>query len=139
MLKNNERTFDFEVKGNVTHEVYKGQFTVKCLLQNDEMIEIYKLVDRYNGGSYTLHSGASNFNRALAELEVRLVAADAKGNSLLPKWFSDSNYGRKLLNPNVVIELYEKALAEIVEYRKELGLLVEKAEEEAVPEAKKPA
>lgn len=107
-LANNEYTFYCKVVGETTGEPFEGDFTVKCILNNEEQIDIAMRTDRYNGGSKTLAPQFALFNRTLAEIEVRIIK---KGNkTLAPTWWNESDGGRLLYDTNIVYHVFTEAL-----------------------------
>ena len=105
-----ECTFSFSTKGLRTKKKYEGDFTVKTVLTNGEQMESAIRADQYNAGSSTLAPAFAGFNRAVAELEVRIVTRD--GKQLAPGWWQDSDSGRTLLDANIITELYKRAREE---------------------------
>lgn len=128
LLPTHEKSVHIDVVGNQTNERFRGDFTVKTLLTNSELLEAALAIDRMGGGSTTLPVGYSLFIRALAELDVRVVDA--------PKWWKDSQGGRNLLDQNVVTEIYSAALKAATDYKAELDKAAEKVEK-ATKEAEK--
>lgn len=129
MLPSNEYTFTLKVKGDKTKSSYEGPFTVKCLLSNGELIDVGLRIDAYNRGSTTVPQGIALLNRALAELEVRIIKA--------PSWWKDSNSGRDLLDTNVIYEVFEKSLDAEKVYDERIAEQVKKDEAVAEESSKK--
>jgi|GEM_PF-2993310 len=100
-LSNNEHKFYFKDKGERTGQSFEGDFVAKCILNQIEQIEVALRVDRYNGGSKTISPGHALMNRAIAELEIRLVKA--------PTWWTDSDGGRTLYDSNILYSVFEEA------------------------------
>jgi len=108
-LSNNEHRFRVKIKGEKTGEWFEGDFTSKCILNNEEQVQIAILVDRYNAGSRTISQNHALINRAVAELEMRIVR-DKKGKLLAPTWWVESDHGRLLYDTNVLYEVFTKAV-----------------------------
>jgi len=120
---NKEHTFYLDTIGQKTKKKFRGDFNVKCVLKNRETIDIAVATDRYNGGSTTLAPQYALLNRAIAELEVRIIDA--------PKWWEKSDGGRELEDTNVVFEIYQQALNTEKEWAKRITEKAEKAEKDA--------
>jgi hypothetical protein len=122
-----ETTFHFSAEGIKTKKKYEGDFTVKTALTVGEQIAVGIAQDRYNGGSSTIDFAFSRFNQAMAALEQRIIVRESK--ALAPEWFRDSDYGRKLLDANVVLELEKMAIAKSDEaFSKALDTQIKAAE-----------
>jgi hypothetical protein len=100
-LPNNEKTFHIKVQGERSKEWFEGDFTVKCLLNQAEQIDVALKTDRYNGGSASLPAQYALMNRTIAELEVRVK----KG----PTWWQESQSGRFLYDTNIVLEVFKES------------------------------
>lgn len=118
-LPSNEYTFSFNDKGERTKTRYEGKFTVRCILTMQEIVDVGLKIDELNRGSKTLAPGVGLINRAFAELDIRVLKA--------PSWWKDSNNGRDLLDLNIVLGVFEKAMDAETEFSTRL----EKAAEEA--------
>jgi len=101
-LPSNEHTFVLKIDGERTKQTFDGTFTVRCLLTNAEIIEVGLRIDQYNKGSQTVPPGVALLNRALAELDVRIMKS--------PSWWKESDGGRNLLDTNVIYEVFSKSL-----------------------------
>jgi hypothetical protein len=119
----NEYTFAFKCVGEKTKQVYEGQFTVKCILSNQEIVEVGLRIDTYNRGSKTLPQGVQLLNRAMAELEIRTLKS--------PSWWKDSDAGRDLLDTNLIYELFNKAIDGERIYDERIAEATQSAEEKA--------
>ena len=127
-LTNLNYTFYFESTGEKTKNKYEGEFTVKLALTVGEQIEVAKLTDRFNGGSTTLPPAYNVYNRALAEMEVR-VATGLDGKYKAPSWWVDTNGGKGLLDTNVVLDLFTQMVEQSEkEWKTRLDKESEKAE-----------
>jgi hypothetical protein len=102
MLPNNEYIFHFKSKGEKSGDWYEGSFTVACVLNNLEQMEVAIRTDRYNAGSRTLPEQFKLFNRIMAELELRIKKA--------PTWWTENNHGWALFDANIVHEIFNKAM-----------------------------
>lgn len=132
----NEYTFSVRIEGERTKKVYEGSFTVKAVLTYEEQVQLGLLLDRYNGGSRTIPEATFNMNRALAEMDIRVVL-DTKGNQRAPAWWRDSDGGRKLIDKNVVLEVFMKALDAEADFDKRIEEKSKAAEAEVEKQAKK--
>jgi hypothetical protein len=115
-----ETQVEFECTGETTSKRYSGSFTIKCVLNNFEATEVILRSDRYNGGSQTLPVQTALFNRAIAELELRIKSS--------PDWWSKSDSGRLIYDQNVVFELFNKALEAQQEWKERLSNEASKSE-----------
>ena len=119
----NEYTFYFSSKGSETGFKYEGTFKVKCLLNIEEKVDIGLRTDAYNRGSKTVSSGITIMNSTLAELDVRIIES--------PSFWKDSDYGRKLLDTNIIYEVFSKANDSEADFKKRLTEAAESAEQAA--------
>ena len=125
-LPNNESTFHFKKQGERSKEWFEGVFTVKCLLNQAEQIQVAIINDRYNGGVSTLPPKYALLNRTLAELEARIVKA--------PTWWTESQGGKTLYDTDIIFEVFKKAFEAEESWLKK----VEDATKEATANAEKP-
>jgi hypothetical protein len=121
LLPGNEHSFHFKEQCKATHEWYEGDFTVKCLLTNEEQSEIALRTDRYNQGSKTLAPSFALFNRTLAELEMRIIKA--------PTWWRESDSGRTLYDADIVYSVFKEAMKGPEEWAKRLEAKTKAAKE----------
>lgn len=128
-LANNEHKFYLKVKGDKTGEPFEGDFNVKCILTNEEQVEVAIRVDRYNGGSTTISQAHALINRTVAELELR-IKRDEKGKLLAPTWWVDSDFGRTLYDTNVLYSVFEKAMEGEKKWDERIRKLADKTEED---------
>lgn len=119
-LPSTETQFEFECTGETTSKRYSGSFTIKSVLNNFESAEVVMRADRYNGGSQTLPVQTALFNRAIAELEMRIKAS--------PDWWTKSDSGRLMYDQNVVFELFNKVLEAQKEWKDRLNTEASKSE-----------
>lgn len=108
-LANNEHKFYCKIQGEKTMEWFEGDFVVKCILTNEEQVDIAIRTDRYNAGSKTLPTQHTLINRTIAELEVRIMR-DAKGKLQAPTWWIESDGGRLLYDTNVLYHVFAEAM-----------------------------
>jgi hypothetical protein len=127
MLPDKNQTFTLDVVGERTKERFQGSFTVKAMLTIAETVDVGLRTDAYNNGSRTIGERIYLMNRAIAEMEVRLVS-DPKKGLLAPSWWKDSDGGRTLLDLNVLYEVYNKAMSAETEYEKRLNTSADDAE-----------
>jgi hypothetical protein len=120
LLPQIETQIEFECTGETTSKRYSGSFTVKSVLNNFEATEVALRTDRYNGGSQTIPVQIALFNRAVAELELRVKSS--------PEWWSKSDSGRLIFDQNVVFELFNKVLEAQKEWKDRLNQEAVKSE-----------
>jgi hypothetical protein len=133
----NEYTFKVSIVGERSKKTYEGQFTVKCVLNYQEQVNVGLLLDEYNRGSRTVPEGTFRMNRALAEMDVRVVIDDRTGQQKAPSWWRDSNGGRTMIDKNVVLEVFLKALDAETDYDKRVEESSKDAEESVEKQTKK--
>ena len=130
----NEYTFHFSTKGETTGLKYEGTFKIKCLLTTSEKVDVGLRTDSYNRGSKTVSQGVQVLNATMAELDVRVLDA--------PAFWKDADYGRDLLDTNIIYEVFKKMTEGEEDFRKRLKEVAEKSEkdaEESVKSKKKEA
>lgn len=117
-LPKNESSFDFDHIGELTGKKYEGQFTVKCILDlaDKRMLEIEK--SRLTADLQNPTGNLSALGSVIANLRVRVMDG--------PEWFNQSIVTLKILDEEVIFELYRKCLDKSEEWRKKVK---EKAEE----------
>lgn len=127
-LANNQETFHVKIQGDKTKEWFEGDFTVLCLLDMGQQMDVALRTDRYNGGSKTLPEQFKLFNRMIAELDVRVTKS--------PTWWSESSGGWNLHDTNIVREVFVKAIEAEDGFGKKVA---EKAETTEARAEKQPA
>lgn len=99
-LPKNEAVFDFEAVGDTTGETYKGQFTVRCVLniagRHSLELEKTRLMADYANPS----SGLAGIAISLATVRAKIVDA--------PAWWKNSDEGSQIIDENIVFALYDK-------------------------------
>ena len=138
-LADNEHTFYCKVQGEKTRSWYEGDFTVSCILNQEELVDVALRTDRYCGGSKNLSSQYVLINRSIAELEVRIVKDAKTGKMKAPTWWTESDNGRLLYDTNVVYRVFAEAMKAEEEWNKRLASKVEDAEKQAKEAAQKEA
>lgn len=122
-LTNNEHKFYLKAKGEKTAEAFEGDFTTKCILNQQEQVEVALRTDRYNGGSKTISPTHALINRTVAELEVRMIKA--------PTWWTDSDSGRLLYDTNILFDVFTETMKGEKVWADRLKGEVENAEKDA--------
>jgi hypothetical protein len=107
-----ETTVHFKGVGKKTKKTYEGSFVVRAALNNAEQISVAIVADRYSGGSVSLSPAAKTFNHCIADLEARIVVDTATGVQKAPSWWIGSDGGRKMYDPNIVLDLQDQAVKE---------------------------
>jgi environmental stress-induced protein Ves len=130
-LPNNSHTFRVKTKGDKTGEWFEGDFTVKCVLNQEEIVDIALRTDQYNRGSTSVPAAFALLNRMFAELEVRVVRDKQTGKSQAPTWWVESDHGRLLLDRNVLEEVFINAAKAEKVWADRLQEQAEKAEKES--------
>jgi hypothetical protein len=130
-IAQNEYSFHVRLTGEKSKLPYEGTFAVKCLLTQEEMVDIAVRVDRYNSGSKNLPAQYALINRAIAEIEVRLIRDKKTSKPQCPTWWTESDFGRLLVDSNILFEVFAKAMEAESEWQKRLAAKVEAAEKQA--------
>lgn len=130
----NEYTFMLSTKGESTGMKYEGAFKVKCLLTTTEKVDIGLRLDSYNRGSKTIPQATAILNATLAEMDVRIIDS--------PSFWKDSDFGRQLLDTNIIFEIFKLSNDGEEDFRQRLKAKAEESEkkaEESVKNKKKEA
>ena len=111
-LPKNEKTFSIDLNGEDTYLNYKGEFTVKCIVdmggKHAEELEKTRLTADYANPSDGLYGVATS----LAKLRSRVVKS--------PQWWTDSDGGTGIKDYNIIMHLYGECLRLEDEWRTEL-------------------
>ncbi len=117
-LPKNQKTFTIDVTGEDTFVSYKGEFTVKCVLNmsGKHALELEKtrLMADYANPSAGLRAIAVS----LATVRSKIVKA--------PDWWSELNAASELLDENVIIEIFEKCIDAEIQWRDKVKELADK-------------
>lgn len=125
----NEYTFHLVCNGDSTGLKYEGTFKVKCLLTTSEKVDIGLRLDSYNRGSKTVPQAVAILNATLAELDVRVIDS--------PSFWKDSDYGRQLVDTNIVYEVFKLASDSEDDFKKRMKDKSADAEKKAEESVKK--
>lgn len=119
-LPKNEKNFTIDVVGESTGHAYQGEFTVICVLsmgqRHQEAIEKTRLMADYANPSNDLYSVATT----LAALRTRIKDS--------PEWWKQSAGGTSILDDEIILTLWEKAMECEKNWRDELKAKAEKAQ-----------
>ena len=111
-LPKNERTFSIKVEGDTSGETFEGQFTTRCVLNMSERhskeLEKTRLMADYANPSGTL----SGIAEILSTVRAKLTK--------WPDWWANLDYGSKILDENVVVQIYDEVQALEREWRSEV-------------------
>jgi len=111
-LPKNERTFSIKVEGDTSGETFEGQFTARCVLNMSERhskeLEKTRLMADYANPSGTL----SGIAEILSTVRAKLTK--------WPDWWANLDYGSKILDENVVVQIYDEVQALEREWRSEV-------------------
>ena len=121
-LPKNEATFNFSEEGDTTFKTWEGDFTVVCVpnVLQKRAIEIEKARLMADLGNPT--GKLAGLAEVLANLRVRVLES--------PEWWRNSGGGYNLQDENVLVALYEKAMAEEIEWRNKVRKAAKPEEEE---------
>ena len=121
-LPKNEKYFDVDITGIDTGVRYQGQFKVKCVLdiagKHALALEKTRLMADYANPSPDLQAIAI----ALATVRAKIIDA--------PAWWKEADDGAKLIDENVIIEIYDKCNEAEDEWRKKLKESAQQAKKE---------
>jgi len=122
-LPKNERTFTVKVDGDTTGETFEGQFTTKCVLNMSEKhskeLEKTRLMADYANPSPSL----AGIAEILSTVKTKLIK--------WPDWWSNLDYGSKMLDENVIVTIYDEVQNLEREWRAEVKKKVEETKEAA--------
>jgi hypothetical protein len=121
-LPKNEKSFDVDVIGSTTGHIYKGQFTVKCVLdikgRHSLELEQTRLLADYANPT----PGLMGIAHSLSHIRAKTVAA--------PDWWKNSDDGADILDENLIAAVLDKCKEMERDWRKEVSELTKKANEE---------
>lgn len=109
MLPKNEKTFEINVEGEVSGERYAGSFTCVCVPWGGLRNKIARDEIRESGDLDNITTELFLRARWLANTQGRLLQA--------PDWWVNLSQGAKLLDDNVLKEVYDKCIEAEVEWR----------------------
>ncbi len=99
----NEETFEIDVeKGVVTGQRFTGKFKCICVMTLGQKAEAEIAEKRLNAGLTTLSNETNLLHMVIGQLSQRLIAA--------PDWWINSEGGRKLMDNNVLVAIFQKCL-----------------------------
>ena len=119
-LPKREKTFLIDMIGEETGEVYKGEFTIMCILdmggKHAEELEKTRLMADFANPS----NGLLGISITLAKLRARIIDG--------PKWWENSNGGSTIMDEDVIGHLYDECLRLEKEWRENLKKKAEEAQ-----------
>lgn len=122
-LPKNERTFSMDTEGETTGETYEGQFVAKCVLtmaeRHSKELEKTRMLADYAHPSGSL----SGIAEILSTIRSKLVK--------WPDWWANLDYGSKILDENIVVELYDSIQALEIDWRAEVRKKVDESKDTA--------
>lgn len=110
MLPKNEKTFEINVEGEITGERYMGTFTCICVPFAALRNKIARDEIRETGDLDNISADLFLRARWLVNAQNRLLS--------WPDWWGGCNNGARLLDENVLKEVYDKCIEAEVEWRK---------------------
>lgn len=118
-LPKNQKTFTIDAVGEDTFVPYKGEFTVKCVLNmsGKHALELEKtrLMADYANPS----SGLRGIAVSLATVRAKIVKA--------PDWWTELNAASDLLDENIIIDIFEQCIKAETEWREKVKELADKS------------
>ena len=122
-LPKNDRSFSISVVGDTTGEKFEGQFSTKCILNMTEKhskeLEKTRLMADYANPSASL----AGIAEILSTIRVKLTK--------WPDWWSNLDYGSKILDENIIVAIYDEVQALERAWRAEVRKKAEETKEEA--------
>lgn len=109
MLPKNEKTFSISVIGEITDERYEGEFTCICVPFAALRNKIARDEIRETGDLDNITSDLFLRARWLVNVQNRLMS--------WPEWWGGLAQGAKLLDDNVLKEIYDKCIEAEIEWR----------------------
>ena len=118
-LPKNQKTFTIDAIGEDTFVQYKGEFTVKCILNmsGKHALELEKtrLMADYANPS----SGLRGIAVSLATVRAKIVKA--------PDWWKELNAASDLLDENIIIDIFEQCIKAETEWRDKVKEMADKS------------
>ena len=102
ILPKNEKQFTVEVEGDMTKQIYRGDFVCICVPTLKQKADMSIMEARLNADLATLDAGARSLHAMIAQTSVRLISS--------PDWWLASDGGRHLLDLSVMIEVFSKCI-----------------------------
>jgi hypothetical protein len=109
MLPKNEKTFEISVIGEITQEKFMGSFTCVCVPWTALRNKIARDEIRESGDLDNVTTELFIRSRWLANVQSRLTS--------WPDWWSAVGQGARLLDDNVLKEVYDQCIEAEVEWR----------------------
>ena len=101
-LPPNEKSFDIEVKGETSGQIWKGKFSTVCVPTCRQKADAFVLQTKLNQDLATLDLFIKAYHNMIAQLTVRLTSA--------PQWWISADNGQDLKDFNVIIVVYNECL-----------------------------
>jgi hypothetical protein len=112
-LPKNERSFTVEAVGDTSGHKYEGIFTVKCVLsmQDKHRLELEKT------------RLLSDFMNPTSQLQaIAVIMANVRARVIQsPEWWRQSDFGNKILDENVIVAIYDKAMEAEDEWKADIA------------------
>jgi hypothetical protein len=112
MLPKNEKTFSINVEGEITGERWVGDFTCVCVPWGGLRNKIAREEIREQGDNDNVTGELFLRARWMANTQNRIIAA--------PEWWRSSLNGAKLLDDNVLKEVYDQCIEAEIEWRRKV-------------------
>jgi hypothetical protein len=109
MLPKNEKSFHISVEGEITGERYEGTFACVCVPWGGLRNKIARDEIRETGDLDNISEELFLRSRWLANVQNRLVS--------WPEWWAGCQQGSRLLDDNVLKEVYDQCIEAEVEWR----------------------
>lgn len=120
-LPKNQKTFDIDMVGKTTGHHYKGQFTVKCVL---DMAGIHQLELEKT----RLRADYANPSQGLVGISVTLATIRAKAIST-PDWWVNSDFGSKIIDQDVILAIFDKCEQAEIDWKKSIKSKADEAQD----------
>ena len=116
-LPDNKYTFTIKSTGDVTKQVFEGEFSSRVMLTVGEKRLLEAEKARYTTDLKNPTESLIAYSNVLAELKVRIIDA--------PIWWKESSNGEALMDENVLLDVFNQMSEGVIEWMDQLNKKVE--------------
>ena len=116
-LPDNKYTFTIKSTGDVTKQVFEGEFSSRVMLTVGEKRLLEAEKARYTTDLKNPTESLIAYSNVLAELKVRIIDA--------PIWWKESSNGEALMDENVLLDVFNQMSEGDIEWMDQLNKKVE--------------
>ena len=116
-LPDNKYTFTIKSTGDVTKQVFEGEFSSRIMLTVGEKRLLEAEKARYSTDLANPTEALIAYSNVLAELKVRIIDA--------PLWWKESSNGEGLLDENILLDVFNLMSEGVIEWMDQLNKKVE--------------